>query len=81
MVKIRYKNGYETEATEEIARRLVNKGKVRILEDVKPEEKKEEDGKPETKAEIYELLKSKGIELKNIQSYKLDELKEMAGIA
>ena len=79
MVKIRYKNGYETEATEEIARRLVNKGKVRILEDVKPEEKKEEDGKPETKAEIYDYLKSKGFELKNIQTYKLDELKEMMG--
>ena len=77
MVKIRYKNGYETEATEEIARRLVNKGKVRVLEDVKPEE--EEDSKPETKAEIYDYLKAKGIDLKNIQSYKLDELKEMMG--
>jgi hypothetical protein len=68
--------------TEEMAKRYSAKNKIEYVE-VKKEEPKKEQGKaeanPETKAEIYNYLKAKGIDLKNIQFYKLDELKEMMG--
>lgn len=84
MIKVRFlANGYTTEMTEEMAKRYLAKNKIEYVE-LKKEELKKEQGKaeanPETKAEIYDYLKAKGIELKNIQSYRLDQLKEMAGI-
>ena len=83
MIKVRFlSNGYTTEMTEEMAKRYLAKNKIEYVE-VKKEEPKKEQGKaeanPETKAEIYNYLKAKGIDLKNIQFYKLDELKEMMG--
>ena len=48
MVKVRFKNGYETEMSENIARRMQGKGELTILE-VEKAEKKKGPGRPSKK--------------------------------
>ena len=80
MVKVRFKkNGYQCEMTEQMARIMASKGKIDyIKDDIKPPTPPKVEPPKETKTDIYEFLKNEGVELKNIQAYKLDELKEMA---